>query len=1658
MSELTKLQKDLRNVLLYTQELVGFREKVVYDVSAQPHPNFHESAIVGLEGVDLAPDEENWLRIRRLRETRPPAPDAVFNGWTKQPILMPSPEKAPTLLESRMLRLPIEELSDLIEAALIDPDDVMRPRDADDEFPNELDAILRPARMSEFLAEWRAYVTGPWEKWAVVERPRRKSIKFYNELYAIQQRVTAAGEDNNIELVWGIGLARWKHPDETINVPVIEQLVELDLLEDGTILLAPRQVSPSLGLKAFHALEVPGSKNFQREAAEKLERILDDPDMTFSSFERRSYEGLLKSCAAQLSPTGVYVPDEEGREATDRSLPPFDEVLRVTDTWILFVRPRAEDFRKDDIQKLIKKVEQAESEADLPQAGLQFVKEPSNEMPVTDELFDLGSSSWRLPDGPAPGWNPGSGGSSGDPVDRPKKEQSAFFFPLPYNQDQLDILARLEEADGVLVQGPPGTGKTHTIANVICHYLATGRRILVTAKTPEALTALHDKLPPGIRDLAISIIHNDREGARQLEQAVEVLANSAKQIKEHEVAEQIIDRQNRLADTLERIAAIDNELLAYARRNLEEVENGGVRRLPMELAKRVVEDAVRHLWFQDRLDVAPQFEPQFGDTEIQEAREARLRLGGDIIYRPVDLPDPGAFVDVARILAAHDELARDKAIDEKSRSGSLPYMAIVAIERARAAHLWLKGFHGFFEEIRADVWLITTYQTLCGFRQSDEAATSALKRALEQWSRLYKTGYELTLRGIDVGDLPVDHEAFDATVGKLARGEKPFGLFSFNGVLKTVINRVTVGGSAPASAEEWGQVRDLRGWQREAQTFLRQWSTLAVTLGLPPVPTDWAAGRGELMRVGRLIASLLEFSSAAADRVADLQSLFPHGLDAKSTIYEGQVALALEALAANLEKVELAAAHAVRGELESLVGGRALPFHAALADFCGALGDRAVPASDIADAWRQIHAEASRLAALCPARVRLDEIGAKIRASGGPAWADKLSTDPALATPDPWTPSDWRESWEWSRADGFIKKLADRGTIARLSAERTDLEAKQRSLLGEVVRLRTFLGLKRRMTNRIQAALAKFASAVARLGAGTGKSAGRHRRVIRDATMDAAAAVPCWILPEWRVSEQLPAELAAFDLVIIDEASQSDITALPAILRGKKLLIVGDDKQVSPSHVGLDERTVIQLRTTFLSGLPFSDQMDPATSLYELGGMLFPGKAILLREHFRCVEPIIRFSSRFYQNLLVPMRLPTATERLDPPLVDIFVRDGEKTGDVNLREVDVIVDEVRRISEDPTFAGRSIGIISLIGDKQAKLIYDRLMRELGAEIMERHRIRCGNASTFQGQERNIVLVSMVACPKTAFRQRSRMYEQRFNVAMSRARDRLILVRSVSSSDLKPGDLKLQIIEHFRNPMEGGQVAQGKDVLEACDSGFEKDFGARLLEMGYRLRAQVPVGGRFIDFVIEGANDSRLAIELDGDKYHGPERWAADFDRQIAMERLGWTFWRCWGSSWAADREGCLDDLKRVLAKLGIEPIGADTVEGTWTEFREAVREIGPTADEPMAPEDPMEMLSEAIRSALDEPKPLPVPEVERSVVAEPGDFVVVRFDDERTRPLRIMLSRTENRPEMGIVHVSEPLGQALLGRGVEEEIEVDIGGGVRIAIIEEIDRRSAMAA
>ena len=142
-------------------------------------------------------------------------------------------------------------------------------------------------------------------------------------------------------------------------------------------------------------------------------------------------------------------------------------------------------------------------------------------------------------------------------------------------------------------------------------------------------------------------------------------------------------------------------------------------------------------------------------------------------------------------------------------------------------------------------------------------------------------------------------------------------------------------------------------------------------------------------------------------------------------------------------------------------------------------------------------------------------------------------------------------------------------------------------------------------------------------------------RGVRDAEMRAAArremllareAVPVWIMPLAEVAETFDPTKTRFDVVIIDEASQCDPTAMYALYLGEQTVVVGDDEQVTPVAVGVDSQETSNLIQVYLDGLDHPELYDGQTSIYELAQIAF-GSVIRLTEHFRCAPNIIAFSN-----------------------------------------------------------------------------------------------------------------------------------------------------------------------------------------------------------------------------------------------------------------------------------------------------------------------------------------------------------------------------------------------------------------------------------------------
>jgi very-short-patch-repair endonuclease len=1468
-------QKRLAALLDYMGQVERTNRKPAFVVPVDHFCAFEEE-LEGVPGVEqnlTGEGDEVWLRIPRLREGEPPAPPALLAPWIETGR---GPDRPPRL----------------------------RP---EGDAPNLPEGTQPPARPPANVLETilHTYVEAVWKPWADTERPRRRTIALYGRLFMLQQTMEAEGADAALELVWGIGVAQWAHPSgQRVCHPLVAQLVEITLDPQSLALeVRPRDRLPMLETDPYVALDAPGTGPLAALWRAHLERL----GRPISPFEPADYAPVLKAAVGFLDANGSYWPDEarsRGARHDDRGLPPFDRRLVVTDTWVLFARKRSPNFLMEDVERLKAAVDRAES---VPGGPAALVTEPANV--VVEKRLPFFRGLCFVDD------------------ERVRREARELYFPKPYNDEQVSVVQRLEVSDGVVVQGPPGTGKTHTIANVICHYLATGRKVLVTSKGEPALAVLREQIPAAIRPLAVALLTDEKDGMRQFEHAVQTIANTIARIQPRDLERDVQSLRVHVDALHQKLATIDEDIATWARLHMRRVRFRSKDLLPEELAREVASSTGRYEWLPDRL--SSQFvEPKFRDADIVALRNARVAIGADLVALAGPLPDAQALPDGEEIGRLHQEIARSRELDAELAADHAPAMAALSSDVAERADVLLRLVTEALA-LRDRLYEAPEVATpLHAAYRADDAARlaplEALRETVEALDRERQRFVEQPV-GVPPG-AELDREFVEA-VGRAAQGRSPTGFLPFGkGDLRAKLQAVTVSGLRPDKPEHWRHVATQIELRRQVRAAVARWNSAAGEFDLPVIdPADPDAFRilarhAEQVGLARRLVCGLELEIESL-----LGGVFDRTVAPRETLATREGLATLErTLARHLARARLAGAFTtLSGIAARFLGGSGPTIERFRAFLDNELGDPARPAAAVAVRWNGLVAELRRLESLRPALEEVRRVADLVENSGARLWAQALRTEPVTGTEDPWTPVDWHDAWQLRQAATFLQVIDGREALRRLQNQRRETEQELARSYLSLAEQKTWLEVHRNSPPSVKAALQAYLNAVKYIGKGTGVRAARYRREARSAMLEAYRAVPCWIMPHWRVSETLPAELGRFDLVVVDEASQSDLWALPALLRGAKLMIVGDDKQVSPDGIGLAEDRIRELKHRYLRDQPFGDQMTPEKSLYDLAKVVFSSELVVLREHFRCVAPVIEFSKReFYNHEIQPLRIPRASERLDPPLVDVLVKGASRRGDVNEAEARAIVAEIAAILADPACAGRSIGVVSLLGSEQAHRILQLIRDEIPPEEIIARRITVGDARTFQGKERDIMLASMVATPDAKMTATGAMYEQRFNVAASRARDRMILFRSVELSDLSHIDLKARLIEHFAKPFRQAEDAP-VDPRDRCVTWFERAIHDALVRRGFRVLTQLEAGAYAIDLVVEGGDDQRLAIECDGDQYHGPERWGVDMARQRVLERAGWTFWRAFAASYVRDADAVLADLFRTLEAMGITPTATD---------------------------------------------------------------------------------------------------------------------------------------
>lgn len=1593
------------------------------------HKDFYkfEDKIRALPGLHLNVQEnefdEIWLRLERLHEVRPPVPQSELVGlWIE---LSNSPLNEPKL-RSKVERVKLVEIGALPANAELEEDRPISPDVLQDDFPGK----------EQLRKQFQSYVEVVWKQWAEEEKERRKSIALYGELFLLSQKMQGNLVDSQLEFVWGVGITVWSSPSGTVTYPILSQLVEISLNEsDMSLEVRPRSTEPRLEVDIYAAHDNLGVAKLVSAAKD----FFGKTETGISPFEPSTFEGLLRSAATFLDSQGVYRPDETTPE--DRTLPRASENLSVTDTWALFARPRTSSLFIQDLERFEKSLE--EQGVEIPAAVAALVTDPSD---ISEEVF--------LP--PFRGLS--IVGSSGG------KESSGtvneLYFPMSYNDEQVQIVQNLEAHDGVVVQGPPGTGKTHTIANVICHYLAQGKRVLVTSMKDPALAVLQEKIPADIRPLAISLLTSEAEGMKQFEFAINKISSEVQRIDRSAYRQEISQIDGKIGMLHAKISRADREIADWASKNIDHISVDGKKLSPADAAKEVAHKRSEIEWFIDQISIGDEHHAQFSNADIIELREARHVLGSDLAYLGLHIPQLCAFPDSQKLLQVHQDISRFSELKEQEDAGRVPRL-----------------INGANETVQAAMGLAARVSNLRLKRQELKNANQPWIEALQRYLRtagrneildLFLTLKEEIERALAEKkefltkpvSLPTDLDKNDELVmaiSNLVAGIRPFGLAGLlgKGEQKKILDSILVVNDKPKSPLDWAHIQKYIASQKLSRGLLTRWNALAGELPLPrfEVSPDRLTGAGLALDLfDKVQLSIAEESEVKVD----LQRLMPTWQRVEQLSEDSAVLEEAEFnLTHHLMQHRLAQTWVVKESFLTALSGCSGTITNNLRDFFDArLGNKEFSDAVIQSEWSSLMEELRRILGIAPHLKAVVRITATIEQSGAPLWADKLRKMPHSGACDQILSDNWQDVWRLRRLTTHLDSIDGRQDLKRLSRERTELEIDLAKQYRDAVTKRTWLKLSENATPAVRAALEAYRTAIRKIGKGTGVRAVRYRQDARIAADRANSAIPCWIMPHYRVCESLPPSFGCFDLVIIDEASQSDLTALPAILRAKKVLIVGDDKQVSPEGVGLEEEKIRNLMGRFLSNQVeiYRSQMTPERSIYDLFKVVFAKSSVMLREHFRCVAPIIEYSKReFYNHELRPLRLPKSSERLDPPLVDVYVEDGYRDGDHNPGEARFIVDEIRRIVSNPTLDRRSIGVVSLIGNEQALRVMKMLNEELGEEIVTRFHITCGDARTFQGKERDIMFLSMVVAPGKVQAQTQEMFAQRFNVAASRARDRMYLVRSVALDDLSSADLlRSKLIQHFQAPF-AQDVNEVTDLRLLCESPFEREVFDLLIERGYRVIPQVPVGAYRIDMVVEGDNDSRLAIECDGDQYHGPDQWDSDMRRQRILERAGWRFWRCFASTFVLQREAVVADLVETLTLHGISPCSPEShVKSIHSEQRRVQAFKQSESNEPESTE------SEA---------GITEPEVETPVgtgVEEPvsteglevgvGDYVLYCFVTNESEELGVQIIMGQSSPDDGLINHNSPLAQSLLGMSVGDEEEVHLPLGIKVLRVLDIKR------
>lgn len=1326
--------------------------------------------------------------------------------------------------------------------------------------------------------------------WVAEQTKRERVQKLFQELYSNYMLLNR--ESETLELMVGQGTLVTQGTNK-VNHPVLLKRLRMEFEpETNAIKIMDTNIESELYTMAFQGVDGINHGeigNYQDKLKEEYYHPLD-------RLETPKYLTML---IHSLSPNGVFI----GEGVEDRPAK-----LKMLATPTFFIRRRLSGIIKaiDDI------ISNVEKGAEIPGPFLNLIGD--NVVQVNHlQIEQAVSESLALLGG----------------------EDKNILLAKDANREQLEIAKQIEMYNAVLVQGPPGTGKTHTIANLMGHFLAQGKSVLVTSHTKKALSVVKDKIPANLQNLCVSILEDNN---KDMEQSVDGITEFISAHSSTEIFAKVEKLKQERLTILDQLNANRERLFSIHNKEYDMLTIDGKEYTVSEAAQFVYENADKYGYIPGNVTLHKDLQSVITSGELEYLYKTNCEIS---IQEEQELgyvlPDPNTMLTPFALESLIKDLADiDNTIKSLEQELGLTLHMDGGILYDKDRQLWngsrVKSLSGLSKGLVMETpedWALAAM--IAGKKGgSYRNLWKKLILSIQDTSYFAEKILESTVgKKIEIGTLTPNEVVTVLNQIKMHLGTgkqlSKMVLWSHKS-WKEVLATVTVNNTPIVSVEDCELVLAYLTLGLKRDELEALWETLITNNGgtsfkeFGNYPEQVLIKRVDQIEkhlnwYAQTYNNLDSTAYSYGFNLGELTALKGYNFNSEVDEMKSLLDTVYKTLPKYIELVNLVvfkkneSSHLMETHKKMLTDGKL-----ANSELCRLLV-RSLDELDLASYTNHFAAYTKFYTKYYVLNDRVSLLG-KL-GTIAPDWANQIKNRIGIHGKSV-VPNKIDKAWLWKQFSGVIDEITEE-PFERLQTDSMVLNKRFKQATTRLSESLAWYHLLLKVEGDVEKkqALQGWKMTQKKIGKGTGKKAPMYKREARKLMVQCQDAVPAWIMTINKALESLSPSENKFDIVIIDEASQSDISSLAVMYLADKIIIVGDDEQVSPSGIGMDTTKQEALTDTYIKDkIPNWHLYDMNSSLYDIAKTTFP--TLMLREHFRCVPEIIGYSNQLsYDNKIIPLK-DSSNSSLTPSTVTYHV-DGIRKGKSNEQEAQAIVALMLSCMKQPEYDGMTFGAISLLGDDQAKRITDLAYEKMELKDFVKRDILCGNASQFQGDERDVIFLSVIDSNETNRPLRivgegiGNAMKQRYNVAVSRARDQVWVVHSLDPvKDLKVGDMRKDLIDYMNKPL------LPEPVNIHSDSPFENAVARSLQATGYHIVQNWKAGPYILDMVaISGDGSEKVAIVCDGG-LSATNRTLANMERETILGRLGWRFIHVRGSEYYRSPNDALSKVMNKLSDYGIQ--------------------------------------------------------------------------------------------------------------------------------------------